>query len=60
MAKIKVTLMKSTIGKTQDVKDTVSALGLTKIRTSNVLEKTPAIQGMVKKVGYLLKVEDAE
>ncbi len=60
MAKIKVTLMKSTIGKTQDVKDTVSALGLTKIRTSNVLENTPAIQGMVKKVGYLLKVEDAE
>ncbi|MBQ9081386.1 MAG: 50S ribosomal protein L30 [Clostridia bacterium] len=60
MAKIKVTLMKSTIGKTQDVKDTVAALGLTKIRTFNVLENTPAIQGMVKKVGYLLKVEDAE
>lgn len=60
MAKIKVTLMKSTIGKTQDVKDTVAALGLTKIRTFNVLENTPAVQGMVKKVGYLLKVEDAE
>ncbi len=60
MAKIKVTLMKSTIGKTQDVKDTVAALGLTKIRTCNVLENTPAVQGMVKKVGYLLKVEDAE
>lgn len=60
MAKIKVTLMKSTIGKTQDVKATVAALGLTKIRTSNVLEDTPAVRGMVKKVGYLLKVEDAE
>ncbi len=60
MAKIKVTLMKSTIGKTQDVKDTVAALGLTKIRTSNVLEDTPAVRGMVKKVGYLLQVEDAE
>ena len=60
MAKIKITLMKSTIGKTQDVKDTVAALGLTKIRTSNVLEDTPAVRGMVKKVGYLLQVEDAE
>ncbi|MBO5782995.1 MAG: 50S ribosomal protein L30 [Clostridia bacterium] len=60
MSKIKVTLMKSTIGKTQGVKDTVAALGLTKIRTFNVLENTPAIQGMIKKVGYLLKVEDAE
>ena len=60
MAKIKVTLMKSTIGKTQAVKDTVAALGLTKIRTSNVLEDTPAVRGMVKKVGYLLQVEDAE
>ena len=60
MAIIKVTLMKSTIGKTQDVKDTVAALGLTKIRTSNVLEDTPAVRGMVKKVGYLLQVEDAE
>ncbi len=60
MAKIKVTLMKSTIGKTQDVKDTVAALGLKKIRSFNVVENTPAIQGMVKKVGYLLKVEDAE
>ena len=60
MSKIKVTLMKSTIGKTQVVKDTVAALGLTKIRTFNVLENTPAIQGMIKKVGYLLKVEDAE
>lgn len=60
MAKIKVTLMKSPVNKTADVKATVAALGLTKIRTSNVLENTPAIQGMIKKVGYLLKVEDAE
>ena len=60
MAKIKVTLQKSTSGKTKDVKATVAALGLTKIRTFNVLENTPAIQGMIKKVSYLVKVEDAE
>lgn len=60
MAKIKVTLVKSTSGRTKDVKDTVAALGLTKIRTSNVLEDGPVLQGMIKKVGYLLKVESAE
>ncbi len=60
MAKIKVTLLKSTNGKVQSVKDTVAALGLTKIRTSNVLEDTPSIRGMINKVNYLVKVEDAE
>lgn len=60
MAKIKVTLVKSTSGRVQSVKDTVAALGLTKIRTSNVLEKTPAIEGMVKKVAHLVTVEDVE
>jgi large subunit ribosomal protein L30 len=60
MAKIKVTLIKSTSGRTKDVQATVAALGLTKIRTSNVLELTPAIQGMLNKVNYLVKVEDAE
>jgi large subunit ribosomal protein L30 len=60
MAKIKVTLIKSTSGRTKDVQATVAALGLTKIRTSNVLELTPAIQGMLNKVNYLVKVDEAE
>jgi len=60
MAKIKVTLVKSTNGKVQSVKDTVAALGLTKIRTSNILEDTPSVRGMIKKVNHLIKVEDAE
>ncbi len=60
MAKIKVTLVKSTNGKVQAVKDTVAALGLTKIRTSNVLEDTPTVRGMIKKVNHLITVEDAE
>ena len=58
MAKIKVTLMKSTCGKPADVKATVAALGLTKIRTSNVLEDTPVARGMIRKVNYLVKVEE--
>ena len=58
MAKIRVTLVKSTIGQVASVKGTVAALGLKKIRSSKELEDTPAIQGMVAKVKHLVKVEN--
>ena len=58
MAKIKVTLVKSTIGQVESVKATVAALGLKKIRSSKELEDTPAIQGMLTKVKHLVKVEN--
>ena len=57
MAKIKVTLVKSTIGQVDSVKGTIKALGLKKIRSSKELEDTPAIQGMIAKVKHLVKVE---
>ena len=55
MAKIKVTLVKSTIGEVASVKATIAALGLKKIRSSKELEDTPAIQGMITKVKHLVK-----
>ena len=58
MAKIKVTLVKSTIGQVDAVKGTIAALGLKKIRSSKVLDDTPATQGMVAKVKHLVKVEN--
>ena len=58
MAKIKVTLVKSTIGEVAAVKGTVAALGLKNIRSSRELEDTPAIQGMIAKVKHLVKVEN--
>ena len=58
MAKIKVTLVKSTIGQVQSVKATVAALGLKKIRSSNELDDTPVVQGMIAKVKHLVKVEN--
>ena len=57
MAKIRVTLVKSTIGQVASVKGTVAALGLKKIRSSKELEDTPAVQGMITKVNHLIKVE---
>ena len=58
MARIKVTLVKSTIGQVQSVKSTVQALGLKKIRSSKELDDTPVIQGMIAKVKHLVKVEN--
>lgn len=54
---IKVTLIKSVIGTKQDHRATVRGLGLKRINSSAVLEDTPAVRGMIRKVAYLLKWE---
>nr|WP_198288841.1 50S ribosomal protein L30 [Methyloversatilis universalis] len=54
---LKVTLVKSLIGRKQDHRATVRGLGLRRLHHSVVLEDTPAVRGMVTKVSYLLKVE---
>ncbi len=54
---IKVTLVKSVIGTKQDHRATVRGLGLRKINSSAVLEDTPAVRGMIRKIAYLLKCE---
>jgi large subunit ribosomal protein L30 len=58
MAKIKITLVKSTIDRVEDQKRTVRALGITKMNQTVEKEATPQIMGMVKKVAHLLKVEN--
>jgi large subunit ribosomal protein L30 len=59
MAKVKVTQVKSVIDRPQRQKDTVKALGLRKMNQSVVVEATPQVAGMIKKVSHLLKVEKA-
>lgn len=54
---IKVTLVKSVIGTKQDHRATVRGLGLKRVNSSAVLEDTPAVRGMIRKVAYLLKFE---
>ena len=56
MAKIRVTLVKSTIGQVASVKGTVAGLGLKKIRSSKELEDTPVSQGIITTVKHLVKV----
>ena len=56
--RIKVTLVKSTIGAIPKHKATVAALGLKKLGKSNELLDNPAIRGMVQQVRHLVKVEE--
>ena len=58
MAKIKVKLVKSIIGRKQDQIDTVKALGLKKINSEVEHEDTPQIRGMIQKVIHLVEVKE--
>lgn len=55
--KLKVTLVKSVIGTKEDHRATVRGLGLRRLNSSAVLEDTPAVRGMIRKIAYLLKCE---
>ena len=56
--KVKVTQIKSGIGRPADQKRTLEALGLRKIRQYRVYELTAPIQGMIAKVSHLVEVEE--
>ena len=56
-AKIKVTLVKSTIAILPQHKKVVAALGLKKVNSFRIHNENPCILGMIEKVKYLLKVE---
>jgi large subunit ribosomal protein L30 len=55
---IKVKLKKSVIGCNERQKSCVRGLGLRKTGTSKVLENTPAVRGMIKKVIHFLEVSE--
>ena len=58
MGKIKVIQFKSIIGRPEDQKLTIEALGLGRPNWVRVHNDTPQIRGMIKKVIHMVKVED--
>ena len=56
---IKVTLVRSPIGFQPKHRETVRGLGLKRMHQTVVLEDTPAVRGMVNKVEYMVRVEEA-
>ena len=58
MSKIKITKIRSVIGRPERQKRTMEALGLRKMNQTVVKEDTPEILGMVRKVNHLVEVEN--
>lgn len=56
--KIRITLVRSPIGRKPAHRRTVAALGLRKVNQSIERERTDAIMGMVNSVSYLVSVEE--
>jgi len=56
--KLKITLVKSTIGSIPKHKKTVEALGLRKLNKTVEMPDNAAIRGMVQQVRHLVKVEE--
>jgi large subunit ribosomal protein L30 len=59
MEQIKVTQIRSAIGVIPKHRSTLKALGLKKIGSTRVHKNSPEIKGMIRDVGYLVKVEKA-
>ena len=59
IARVKVTQIGSSIGRSSDQGRTLIGLGLGKLNRSRVLESTPSVHGMINKVKHLVKVEAA-
>ncbi|MGC3836791.1 50S ribosomal protein L30 [Moritella viscosa] len=59
MAKIKVTQTKSAIGRLPKHRATLVGLGLRKINHTVELEDTACVRGMINKVAYMIKMEEA-
>lgn len=56
--KIKVKLVKSLIGQTKKIRDTIKGLGLRKVNSESELLATAENLGMVNKVKHLVKILD--
>ncbi len=59
MAKVRVTQVRSQIGQSERHRGTLRALGLGKIGRTAEHEVSPVVEGMLRKVRHLVKVEDA-
>lgn len=56
--RLKITLVKSTIGAVPKNKKTVEALGLTKLHKTVEMPDNKAVRGMIQQVRHLVKVEE--
>ncbi len=56
---VRVTQIRSPIGRREDQRQTLIGLGLNKLHRVRDLEDTPAVRGMINKVKHLVRVDEA-
>lgn len=58
--KLKVTWVRSTIGHKAAARGTIRALGLNRLNQTVEVDDTPMMRGMIRRVAFLLDVEEAK
>ena len=56
--RIRIKLVKSLIGRSDRQQATVKGLGLHKINSEVIREKSPEVLGMIRKIDFMLQVEE--
>jgi large subunit ribosomal protein L30 len=54
---IRATWMKSSIGYSEEMKETIRSLGFRKLNQTRELPDTEAVRGMIRKVNFMVAVE---
>jgi large subunit ribosomal protein L30 len=57
---LRITLIRSTIGRPADQGRTIKSLGLRKLNSTVERPDNPSIRGMVNKISHLVKVEELQ
>ena len=55
---LKITLVKSMIGRPEKHRNVLRGMGLTKLNRTVELQNTPSVRGMVEKVSHLVVAEE--
>ncbi|MGD8703808.1 MAG: 50S ribosomal protein L30 [Desulfosarcina sp.] len=55
---LKITLVKSMIGRPEKHRKVLRGMGLTKVNRTVELQNTPSVRGMVQKVSHLVVAEE--
>jgi large subunit ribosomal protein L30 len=56
--KLKITLIKSMIGRPEKHRKVLRGMGLTRMQKTVLLEDTPAVRGMVHTVSHMVRSEE--
>ena len=57
MSRIRITQIKSSIGRNKTQRDTLIGLGLNKLNRTKEFKNTSSILGMINKIKHLIKIE---